>query len=701
MKASETALLEFLKNAPQMVIPIYQRTYSWGERECAQLWTDVLRAGRIPELTSHFVGSVVYVKDGQYSVSSQSPLLVIDGQQRLTTLSLLLEALARHLGDEEPIEGFSAKKIRSYYLQNPLESGDRQFKLVLTQTDKDSLLALVQQREIPQEHSIRLISNFEYFEQQLDLLTEPIEVLCAGINKLMIVDISLNRDHDNPQLIFESMNSTGKVLGQADLIRNFILMGLDPETQTDLYLRYWRPMEIEFGQEAYGSHFDGFMRHFLAVKTGEVAKIGDAYDAFKAYSRRSDVAEAGIEQLVSEIRKFATFYCRMALSKESNKQLAEAFQDIRELRVQPIYPFLLRVYEDYEAGAITADQFEEVVRLAESYVFRRVVCAIPTNSLTRTFAGLHRSIEVGEYLESTKAAMMLLPGYRRFPRDEEFLKDLRTRDLYNNSRKSYWFRRVENHGRKERVSIDEYSIEHIMPQNEKVSEQWQAELGPDWKRIHETKLHVVGNLTLTAYNSEYSDRAFVAKRDMDNGFASSPLNLNKGLGQVSTWNEDAIDKRTGELAQTATHVWKQPSITAEQIEKYREVKAPKGSNYTIADHDRLGEGTVTRALFDEFRTQVLALDDCVYEDFLKLYVAFKAETNFVDVIPKFDSLRLTLNMPFHELIDPQGIAIDITGMGKWGNGDVSVPLKSIGSIPYVIGLVRQSLDRQLASATSE
>ncbi len=220
MKATEARFLEFLKKSPQFVIPIYQRTYSWTERECRQLWDDILRTGGNHAISAHFVGSIVYIEKGLYQVSSQSPLLVIDGQQRLTTVMLILEALARQLGDTEPVDGFSAEKLRGYYLLNQLEDGDRRYKLLLTQTDKASMLALVQQKPEPMDSSLRIAENFEFFEAQVKSLGADLATLCQGLAKLVVVDISLSRDQDNPQLIFESMNSTGLDLSQADLIRN-------------------------------------------------------------------------------------------------------------------------------------------------------------------------------------------------------------------------------------------------------------------------------------------------------------------------------------------------------------------------------------------------------------------------------------------------------------------------------------------------
>jgi uncharacterized protein with ParB-like and HNH nuclease domain len=377
MKASEARMLEFLKKSPQFVIPIYQRTYSWTERECRQLWDDILRTGLNDKVSAHFVGSIVYMEKGLYQVSSQSPLLVIDGQQRLTTVMLLIEVLARALGDDEPLDGFSAKKLRNYYLLNPLEEGERGYKLLLSQTDKASLKALLDQQPKPTEHSLRIEANFKLFQDWVAGVKEDLLPLCKGLAKLVIVDISLNRDQDNPQLIFESLNSTGRELSQADLIRNFILMGLEQQLQTKLYEQYWRPMEVDFGQEAYTSHFDSFMRHYLTVKTGVIPNIREVYDVFKQYARSPKAGD--VENLVKDIRNLARYYYAMALGREQEPGLKIAFHDIRELKVDVAFPLLLELYHDYATGVLAKEELLQAARLVESYVFRRAVCAIPTN----------------------------------------------------------------------------------------------------------------------------------------------------------------------------------------------------------------------------------------------------------------------------------------------------------------------------------
>jgi len=697
MKATEANLLGFMHKALQFVIPIYQRTYSWNEKQCAQLWDDIVRTGRDDSVAIHFLGSIVYVAEGVSQVTNQSPLLVIDGQQRLATISLLIEALARAIGAAEPADGFSAIKLRQYYLTNPLENGDRFYKLLLSQTDAGSLKSIISNTEQPREASLRVKENFEYFCACIERMKDELAVVCRGLAKLAIVDIVLTRGQDNPQLIFESMNSTGKELGQADLIRNYILMDLEHKLQTKLYENCWRPMEQDFGQEAYGMKFDGFMRHYLTVKTGEIPRESDVYEAFKEYSRRPAVCAAGIEVLVGDIRAFAGYYCALALCREREKDLAEAFHDLRELKYEVAYPFLLDLYDAYTHDRLSKADLAEAVRLTEAYIFRRAVCAIPANSMNKTFATFARSLDWNRCLESIKARYLLLPSYRRFPSDAEFQQALKSRDLYSFRNRGYFLRRFENAGRKERVPVDEYTIEHIMPQNPDLSSDWQKALGSDWKEVQKRWLHTLGNLTLTGYNSELGDLPFKQKRDKKGGFADSPLKLNDGLGQLDCWNESKIVERAEQLAGLALGIWKSPQLEEERLSVYRPVKELRTGKYGLEDHQYLLVPEIRR-LFDAFRNEVLGFDPCVTEEFMKQYVAYKAETNFVDVVPQAKRLRLSINMPFPEIFDPKGLCKDISLIGRWGNGDVEIGLTSLDDLPYIIGLVRQSFEHQIGDS---
>ena len=572
MDAKHSYLLKFVRDASQFVIPIYQRKYSWERIQCEQLWNDVLRAGKADIAGGHFIGSIVYVTDTD---AHNAPLLVIDGQQRLTTLTLLIAALSRALDDQEPMDGFSKKKLENYYLINDLETGDKFRKLVLSETDSDTLFSVIDNREWPDNCSRRIKDNFLYFQECIKNKAGDLQTVCRGLEKLLVVYVALSRKEDNPQLIFESMNSTGRELSQADLIRNFVLMGLETDLQTQLYNHYWHPMEQAFGQESYDSHFGNFMRHYLTVKTGDIPKVNDVYAAFKTYARSEGIAELGIEELVKDIRQYSQFYCSMALGKEADADLKVAFHDLRELRVHVAYPLLLELYADFKSGALDRDDFLTAVRLIESYVFRRAVCSIPTNSLNRTFATFGRALKKNRYLESIKAHFLLMQTYRRFPSDEEFRKQIKVRDLYSLHSGSYWLRRFENFGRKEQVRVDECTIEHIMPQND-LTPEWKQAIGDEWKRVHEEYLHTLGNLTLTAYNSEYSNRPFKEKRDMEGGFRQSPLNLNAGLGELEEWTEAAIVDRADTLAKKASDVWRFPDIDANVLDAYRSEEANEG-----------------------------------------------------------------------------------------------------------------------------
>jgi uncharacterized protein with ParB-like and HNH nuclease domain/predicted transport protein len=698
MRADATKFLNFLHKANQFVIPIYQRNYSWDEKQCQQLWEDILRVGSNESIPLHFVGSIVYVHSSQSTVAVSAPLLVIDGQQRLTTLTILLEALARALGENEPLDGFSEKKIRNKYLSNPDENDERLYKLLLSDTDKDSLMALIRGSELPKNHSLRIKENFEFFTEKLSDKNTSIEQVCRGIAKLMIVDIALERDQENPQLIFESMNSTGKALSEADLIRNYILMGLEPSLQSSIYIDLWRPMEVEFGQEAYGDQFDDFMRHFLTLKTGDIPRLSEVYEAFKEYSVKFFSEDGNVRDLVSDIRKYARYFVAMALDGESHPKLKPLFDDLfKSLNYSVAYPFLMEVYSDFEAGILEEKDFIEVIKLVESYVFRRSICQIPTNSMNKTFAEFTRHIDKSDYLSSLKGHFYQLKSYRRFPSDAEFKSVLLYRDVYNFMHRSYLLRKLENFGKKEFVSVENYTIEHVLPQNPNLGIEWQIELGEDWKAIQERYLHTIGNLTLTGYNSEYSDRPFSEKKRMKGGFLESPLKLNKAIASQEKWNEAAILERANQISDETLKIWQSPILSQDEIAKWAKAPEPEKqqTTYSIDDHEYLARPNV-RELFDALRAEVMKMDPEVSETFLKYWIAYKVNTNFVDVVPKAKGLRLSINMRYPEISDPEGMTEDISEKGRWGNGDVSVHYRKLEELPYIMGLIRQSYEKQLS-----
>lgn len=699
MKATEANLLEVLEKPRQFRIPIYQRNYAWGEAQCRQLLRDVLAVGDDESAATHFLGTVVYVERAQSILVKQEPLMVIDGQQRLTTVTLMLLALYHYLAKNSSPD--QAEALRRRFLINPNESGEMLYKVVLSDIDRPTLISLIDELPIPDPYSSCVMTNYKFFKEWFEANPEKLDAVYLGLSKLEIVAVALERQRDNPQLVFESMNSTGLDLSQADLIRNFILMGQEPSEQEALYNHYWRAMEDGFGQSAYARHFDSFMRHYLTAVTNDIPNINKVYAAFKKYTAGYN---GSIRDLVKEVHTYAKHYCAMALGKETDPKLKKAFKDLRELKVDVSYPLLLEIYHDYkEKELISAEDLESIVRLIESYVFRRAVCGIPTNSLNRTFARFTHNIKKDSYLESIEAAFMMLPSYRRFPSNVEFQTALQERDLYHFRNLRYWLRKLENYGRKEAVLIDEFTVEHVMPQNPELSYEWREALGSQWKNVQEFYLHTLGNLTLTAYNSSYSDKPFIEKRDAKDkagksiGFAHSPLHLNSDLRHLETWNQETIQKRALRLSESALSVWSAAAISNKTLEAYRKSSQPEDSEYTLDHHTQLSGGVV-RELYNAFAKEMLALDPCVYEDVKKLYIAFKAETNFVDVIPQSKRLLLSINIAATDLEDPRGLGRDVIGLGRWGNGDIEVPLSTMSDLPYVVGLVRQALELQMDGA---
>ncbi len=691
MKATETKFLKFLEGRKQFIIPIYQRTYSWTTIQCAQLLKDILRVADDERSPGHFIGSVVYIEQGLYQATTIPQLLVIDGQQRLTSLMLLMGALGRALDIRGGQAEISRQKLNDYYLFNNLEEGEFRFKLLLTQSDKLTLMHILEARKLPEHVSQRLIENNRFFEEQLAKPEIDLVALYRGIAKLIIVDVSLDRNHDNPQRIFESLNSTGLELTKADLIRNYILMGLEPKHQDRLYNEYWYPMEQSFGQSNYATLFDRFMRDYLTMKNGVIPIIREVYTTFKDYAH-SDRAGT-VDDLVADISRYAQYFVNIEFGRENDSQLRKIFSDINTLKVDVAYPFLMDLYARYVSGELDRDSFVGILRLVESYVFRRAICGIPTSSLSNTFASLMRELNPANYLESCQAALMLKDSYRRFPDDAEFGREFPMKDIYHLRNRNYILRKLENEGRKETVVIDEYTIEHVLPQNPDLSSEWRAELGEDWKNIQATYLHTIGNLTLTGYNSELSDYSFLKKRDMEGGFRNSPIRLNRSLADLEHWTVTQIQERAQVLTRCASTIWPYPALDSVILERYHQQRNPVArSIYTLADHPNLTGATLE--LFEHLRKRILNLGSVVREEILKLYIAFKVDTNFVDIVPQRARLQVYLNMKFDQVVDPKKICRDVSGVGAWANGEVRFAVATVEDLDYAMDLIRQAFDQQ-------
>ncbi|WRD73614.1 DUF262 and DUF1524 domain-containing protein [Helicobacter pylori] len=687
MEANATTLLNFIKDNQknQLVIPIYQRVYSWEKEQCKQLWDDIIKIGGDDKMDGHFIGSILYVLDS--ITHSNNALFIIDGQQRLTTITLLLTALRDHLSDEDEfLEKFSRQKIQNRYLINSDKDGDKKFRLILSESDKDTLLYLIDKdRRKPSEPSLKIVENFKLFEEWLRKNTNKLETIFKELEKLMIVEIALEEGKDDPQLIFESMNSKGMELSQTDLIRNYIVMETEIEKQEGFYNKYWRAMEEDFKQNE--TLFNQFVRHYLTIKTRKIPNISKVYEAFKDYRQKEGI---GIEDLLKDLQKYCGYFCQIVFKKEDDKDLNKALGFLVDLEMDVIYPLLLELYSDYSDGVLSKDDFRRSIALIESYICRRVVCGLGTNSLNKVFPSFTKHIQKDEYFKSLKAHFGYLTEKQRFPNNDEFKDCFITIDFYNFKKREYFFERLENFDRKERVYTHEYTKEHIMPQ--KLTEEWERDLGENFQAIHDKYLHTIGNLTLTGYNNEYSNKSFQEKRGMEKGFKQSPVELNQGLRGLESFGEEEIKKRANDLADLALKIWTYPKLDAETLEKYKQKGKGEKKAYDLSSYKF---GSHSRELFDILSKEIKALDERISEKFNQDYISYVFDKNFVDIVGQTKDLKLYLNMPFDELQDEKNLARDMTNKGHLGNGDIEIKLETKENIPYCLGLIKQALEKQM------
>ncbi|MCQ2837702.1 DUF262 and DUF1524 domain-containing protein [Helicobacter pylori] len=689
MEAKEATLLGFFEENQnnQFVIPIYQRLYSWKKEQCEQLWDNIIKIGGNDQMNGHFIGSILYVRDDN---THSSPLLIIDGQQRLTTITLLLIALRNHSSDEVKIlEKFSRKNIESYLINNN-KDGDKKFRLILSESDKDTLLFLIDKnKRKPSEPSVKIVENFELFEKWINENTGNLETIFKGLKKLMIVWIALEKGKDDPQLIFESMNSKGIELTQTDLIRNYIVMETEVEKQEDFYNQYWRAMEEDFKQNE--TLFNRFVRHYLTIKTGKIPNEKRVYEAFKDYQQKEGVK---IEDLLKDLQKYCGYFCQIAFKKEANKDLNEALSFLVDWEMDVVYPLLLELYSDYSDGVLSKQDFIPIIALTESYLCRRAVCGLGSNGLNKIFPSFTKKINKDQYLESIEAHFLSLEKTTgKFPKDSEFRDSLITIGFYRFKKIKYFLERLENFDdTKEPVDTQKCNIEHIMPQT--LSPKWQEDLGENFKAIHEKYLHTIGNLTLTGYNSEYSNKPFKEKRDMEKGFKQSPLRLNQSLKNLESFGEKEIKERANDLADRALKIWTYPKLDLETLEEYKSKKAKK-----VYDLSSYKFSPYSRELFDILRKGIKAFDERVTEKFNQKYIAYKfCKISFVDIVVQEKDLKLYLKMNLNELQDEikEKLKIrDVSNIGRPCVGNMEVELETKENIPYCLGLIKQALEKQM------
>ena len=691
MKAQHLFFPKIMNGASQFVIPVFQRDYSWTEENCRQLWKDILLIADAPGERGHFIGSVVYIQSGD-SNAGFSRWLLIDGQQRMTTLTLLMAALRDHITETNwagSEDGPVAKKIDAYFLRNPLEEGEKEFKLQLRRHDNDTLQAIIARTPLPDTPSANLRDNYELFR---DLMKEANpERVYVGINRLMLVDVTLERGMDDPQLIFESLNSTGVSLSASDLIRNFILMSLTEKAQTQLYRDYWGKIEDLFrGSDRV---FSNFIRDYLALRN-QPAKLERSDLVYAAFRRafgeighNPDTLEALLKDLLRRARQYAAF----AVGSETDER-ARVFAQLRHLADVPAI-LIMRLLEAREVHqTLSEPELLEAVRLIESYLLRRAVIGAQSRGYGLEFAKLAYRIDDAQPLASLKAAFARMPAAYAFPEDEEFERALLEGDLYHKRVCKHVLDGLENRDIKEQSDTSSYSIEHIMPQNEKMPDPWRVMLGDGWKAVRQTWLHRLGNLTLTGYNSTYSDKPLIEKQMIEHGFRQSSVRLNQDVRDAPEWTEAEMSARGARLAVRALTVWHRLDADIKMIREMEreELKARAASRRL----DKVEMTDEAMALFDALRERIKTAFPEVIEMPETKSVSYHAPDFFLEVIPRKRGLGLLIGLDYNEVNGPDATLQDTANysfvMNATYQGGVLINLRDQEQLEHAMSVIVQA-----------
>ena len=564
MKANGSWICRFLDGADKkFIIPVYQRSYSWEKSDCKKLFDDLMAVYH-ENYSSHFFGSLVYVMNDTGGCQEYQ---IIDGQQRITTVSILLIAIRNYIKVMGIDVGINPEKITDAYLQDRYAPNENKLKLKLVKGDDLAYDRLLNDQEISPDSSISV--NYRYFYEKVSNLSmAELKGLYDAVMKLEIVNISLSPSNgDDPQLIFESLNSTGQDLKEADKIRNYVLMNMDSSSQEQFYKKYWEVLE----RKVPGESINDFIRYYLAVKNRDLSNMKKLYFTFKRYIEDNDLSK---ESVLEDMIVYAGFYRDIIAPEYSNRKCAGVLTKLRKLGVNSMIPLLFDLMKYNRESTLTDDELEKSIKIIESFIIRREICGLQANALNKLFVSIGAEIE--KYIERNniscyeafKYALLSKKGKSRFPDDHDFEDKFEGYELYNAKRniQKYIFEELENYGTKERIAVEEQiddgtlTIEHIMPQT--MNDDWKEALGENWEFIHSKYIDTIGNLTLTAYNSDYSNLSFAKKKTMSRkGFAYSKLSLNDYVKKCDAWGEREISERAGLLQKNAADIWRRPETS--------------------------------------------------------------------------------------------------------------------------------------------
>ncbi len=644
MEANKRRYTEIIGNTVQFVIPVFQRDYSWMEEQCDQLWDDIERTSQMDGDKEHFFGAVVYISTvGQSAAFTR--WLLIDGQQRMTTVSLLAAAMRDHIRDlpsSKATKG-EADKIEHDFLINTFERDDQKHKLVLRARDEAILRAIVD-GERPVGGSTTLMQNYEFFRAKLQ--DADIDVILAGVSRLAVVDVRLDRGKDDPQQIFESLNSTGIDLTQADLVRNYMLMGLEQQKQESLYAEYWRKIEQKYGSGRI--ELDNFLGDFVALETLAQKQIR-ARHVYSSFRVEFDEHKNDAEKLLKRMLKFARYHAAFVMDTGEFPVVADRLRRLKAQATTTPAILIMRLLQAFELKYITAEDLVEALELVESYLVRRSICRQPTRSYWTHFSKLAYALKKTDVLGYLKVNLhWLSDGNYAFPTNQQFKRALQQDDLYNRPICRFLLEELENSKSKERSDTSLLTIEHIMPQNERLSKAWQQMLGDNWEDVQAEWLHRLGNLTLTGYNEKYSDKPFQFKRKTKNGFEHSSLRLNRYVAQQKEWTQTQMRERAKKLSKWALDIWPSLSVSEELLADAEESRLRDEGGDVDDIRGRMDDEAME--LFDTFQSQMSMKD--VNEVAWPRSVSYhNRATFFCEVIPRSRHLLFLLDLDVDECVE--------------------------------------------------
>ena len=595
MTAQEKHLLHFLEGSDKhFVIPVYQRNYDWKKEQCIQLFNDLLNIKE--NNRTHFLGSLVSI---YHADSRNREYLIIDGQQRLTTVSLLLLAIYNLIDNDLVETNVNKEQLRDEYLVNKYSTEDKKIRLKPVKKDMQAFKSLFESEDDYIEDT-NITINYKYFYNRILNDNISVDDLFYAINQLIIVEIELKNGEDDPQLIFESLNSTGLDLSEADKVRNFVLMKENSSTQEEYYNKYWNKIEINTNYDV-----SNFIRNYLTLKERIIPNKSKVYLYFKNYVIENVNDN---EELLKDLLKYSKYYNKIINPDNSN--IGNSISKINRLESIVTYPFLMELFYDLEIDIIDSNDLNIMLEIIVSFVFRRFICEVPTNALNKIFMVLGREIKKyndykNNYLEIFKRVITIKKYSQRFPTNEEFVEKMKVKDIYNfkNKNKLFLLEQLENFDNRERVDVEnlistnELTIEHIMPQT--LTPIWREQLGTNYEIIKEKYINTIGNLTLTGYNSKMSNKPFLEKRDMEKGFSESRLYLNKSLARLDQWTETEIKNRALKLVEKSLIIWNYPESTYESEED-------KLKLFTLSDDETnfTGEGILAYKIMEDKENKV-------------------------------------------------------------------------------------------------